>query len=264
MTSSKTQISLYKQSKEGLKSLFVQTTQVSIGLGLMLILTGGNPPGWLVSASFFVGIGFVAWSESKRQSELEKSKSTLSTELTKLINLDRYFQIAKLREGVTSWNQWREQNSQIRPNLRGAELNNAYLSYANLIRADLSYAKLSDTKLNYANLIRVNLGGADLSGANLAYAKLNHANLIRANLSFANLWIANLSCANLSGANLSGADLRGADLRGADLSNAEVENTQFGNNEGIDKELKNDLIDRGAKFTDAPGDTADVKSPVRR
>jgi hypothetical protein len=79
MTSNKAQISLYKQSKEGLKSLFVQTTQVSIGLGLMLILTAGNPPGWLVSASFFVGIGFVAWSESKRQSEFdpreEKSES---------------------------------------------------------------------------------------------------------------------------------------------------------------------------------------------
>jgi hypothetical protein len=74
MTSGKAQISLYKQSKEGLRSLFVQTTQVSIGLGLMLILTGGNPPGWLVSASFFVGIGFVALSESKRQSELEKSE----------------------------------------------------------------------------------------------------------------------------------------------------------------------------------------------
>lgn len=77
MTLRKPQITLYKQAKAGLKSLLIQTAQVSLGLIAMLVLTGGNPPGWIVSASFFLGIGFVAWSERKRQSKLEVDRKKL-------------------------------------------------------------------------------------------------------------------------------------------------------------------------------------------
>ena len=155
MTSDKAQISLYQQSKAGLKSLFFQTAQVSIGWGLMLILTAGNPPGWLVSASFFIGIIFVVWRESKKQLEPEKKD-------------EKVFQIPKLTERV-----------------------------------------------EYPNQRRM--------------PKKSHAKV------------------NPHGANLSSANLSGANLR-----SAEVTNTKFGYNRGINEKIKISLIDRGAKFIDAP------------
>ena len=62
-------------------------------------------------------------------------------------------------------------------NLRGADLSEAYLAYANLGAADLRGADLRG-----ADLDRANLGGADLNGANLAYATLQSAKLRGANL----------------------------------------------------------------------------------
>ena len=59
----KSKKSLEEQAKASLNSLFVQTAQVSLALVLMLVLTGGNPPGWLVTLFFFLGIAFVTWKE---------------------------------------------------------------------------------------------------------------------------------------------------------------------------------------------------------
>jgi hypothetical protein len=86
--------------------------------------------------------------------------------------------VALLKQGVEAWNQWREENPDIRcPDLVGADLN-----------------------------------GADLTGAVLTQANLSGANLFKANLSGAELHWANLSGANLTQANLSGANLSGAVL----------------------------------------------------
>ena len=60
-----------------------------------------------------------------------------------------------LRQGVPVWNEWREENPSISPNLRGADLYGA-----NLHGADLSGANLSGAKLH----------GADLYGANIDFA----------------------------------------------------------------------------------------------
>ncbi|MBD3561849.1 hypothetical protein H6S82_23820, partial [Planktothrix sp. FACHB-1355] len=65
-------ISLYEEAKAGLSSLLEQTAKVGAGLGIMLLLTGGNPPAYVVGLSFFLGIGFVAWSEKKRLTESAK------------------------------------------------------------------------------------------------------------------------------------------------------------------------------------------------
>ena len=70
---------------------------------------------------------------------------------------------------------------------------------------DLRGANLHDVYLGYADLHGADLHNADLHGANLSYADLSGANLHSANLSYADL---------------SYADLRGANLRGADLSYA--------------------------------------------
>lgn len=64
--SKREQISLYEEAKAGMSSLAKQTAQVFVGLLVMLVLTGGNPPGWVVVLSFLTGIGFVAWSENQR------------------------------------------------------------------------------------------------------------------------------------------------------------------------------------------------------
>ncbi len=127
-----------------------------------------------------------------------------------------------LKQGVEKWNEWREKNPEIKPEL----------AEANLVNKDLSGIKLSEADLSGANLNRANLERADLSNANLSVvylgrAMLNEANLREANLSGANLeWTdlinVNLSRADLSKAYISGADLSGANLRGATLKEANL------------------------------------------
>jgi uncharacterized protein YjbI with pentapeptide repeats len=160
--------------------------------------------------------------------------------------------LAKLKEGVETWNQWRHLNPFIIPDLVGADLvaadltgadlskanlskanlSGAYLSKANLLMADLSEAyltraDLSEAELHNAYLIYANLSGAYLSKANLLMADLSGANLSKANLSKAKLNMANLSRANVSRANLSDADLNGANLNEANLSEADLTGTNL-------------------------------------
>ncbi|MGK7899815.1 MAG: hypothetical protein AB4352_00100 [Hormoscilla sp.] len=59
-------ISLYEEAKAGLSSLVKQTAQVGASFLVMLLLTGGKPPGYTVALSFVGGVAFVAWSEHKR------------------------------------------------------------------------------------------------------------------------------------------------------------------------------------------------------
>jgi hypothetical protein len=95
-----------------------------------------------------------------------------------------------LKQGVEVWNQWREENPDVRPDLRRANLSAADLRKANLSGADLGGA---------------NLSGADLGGANLSGADLSEADLFEADLFEADLFGADLTDANLSGAKLEGA-----------------------------------------------------------
>jgi uncharacterized protein YjbI with pentapeptide repeats len=103
--------------------------------------------------------------------------------------------LAKLMEGIDSWNAWRTQNPDIRP-----ELTRANLEGFDLARFDLSQARL----------VRANLSKAKLMGANLRVANLTNAKLTDANLKNAKLINARLSGADLTGADLTGAVLKGA------------------------------------------------------
>jgi uncharacterized protein YjbI with pentapeptide repeats len=105
--------------------------------------------------------------------------------------------VALLKQGVAAWNEWREANPNIRPDLRGAFL----------FRADLRGADLHEANLRMANLIEANLSRSDLKGAYLNVASLSGANF---------------SGANLSGAHLSGANLVHTDLTSADLSGCRI------------------------------------------
>jgi uncharacterized protein YjbI with pentapeptide repeats len=116
--------------------------------------------------------------------------------------------------------------------LRGMEIDEIQLAFADLRDADLSWAILRDANLRKANLDGANLSSADLAGADLNLAQLHDADLGAAslrgskmfsaqlagvNLRVAQLRLADLNRANLVRADLTKATLRWADLRGADL-----------------------------------------------
>ena len=130
---------------------------------------------------------------------------------------------AKLKEGVEQWNQWREQNPKIHPDLLSADLVGAHLQGANLQTADLVQTHLQGANLAEADLSRAYLYAADLNKANLSKADLHGADLWAANLSNADLSGANLVGTNLNEANLSGASLHGADLVKATLVGTNLE-----------------------------------------
>jgi uncharacterized protein YjbI with pentapeptide repeats len=50
--------------------------------------------------------------------------------------------LARLREGVETWGQWRKSNPDIQPDLRHADLAGADLKYVDLRHADLTGARL--------------------------------------------------------------------------------------------------------------------------
>jgi uncharacterized protein YjbI with pentapeptide repeats len=130
--------------------------------------------------------------------------------------------VALLKKGAAAWNDWRKENPDIRPDLRGARLAGANLGKTNLTDMDLSGAYLLGTDLRKAHLSGANLSGADLRAATLIEATLIETNLTGADLGKANLSGAELRVADLSKANLSAATLTRADLRGARLLDARL------------------------------------------
>ena len=130
-----------------------------------------------------------------------------------------------LMQGVKAWNDWRQNNQEVRPDLSKAELVRANIREVDFSKTDLSGANLSGANLMGANLsdavlMKANLSEAKLQWAKLFWANLSEANLSRANLSDANLYAADLRMALLNLANLSGVELTGAILVGADLGEA--------------------------------------------
>lgn len=122
-------------------------------------------------------------------------------------------QVKLLREqGVEAWNEWRKGNPEIRPDLRGADLADRFLRFANLSCADLTSSIL----------MRAVLTEADLTGADLSLADLRWANVTGADLSDASVRQADLSGGCFCGARLIETDLSAAHLRQSDLSGADL------------------------------------------
>jgi hypothetical protein len=126
--------------------------------------------------------------------------------------------LAKLKEGVEAWNQWREAYPAIRPALSGADLTFADLRRARLDGADLSFADLS-----FADLIGADLTGAHLTDATFTETDLHEATLIGADLTRATFTEATLTGATLVRATLIRADLTGATLTAAILVETNLE-----------------------------------------
>jgi uncharacterized protein YjbI with pentapeptide repeats len=162
--------------------------------------------------------------------------------------------VALLKQGVTAWNKWRDENPHVHPNLSATDLR-ANLIRANLIGANLSRANFSGAILTNANLSGTNLSGAFLFQANLAGANLSGATMLhgtnfsgaflrRTNLSGATLRGADFSLTELTRADFSNADLReailfGANLRGAILTNANLRGAYLQNATLVETNLTN-------------------------
>jgi uncharacterized protein YjbI with pentapeptide repeats len=129
--------------------------------------------------------------------------------------------VALLKQGVDAWNEWRQNNPDIRLDLSKANLSGADLNRANLNGADLSKANLRVADLSGADLGGANLSAAKVRASDLRWANLRWAILIKANLVAAKLRSADLRMANLSGADLSGANLIEANL--SELGDAELD-----------------------------------------
>ena len=125
-----------------------------------------------------------------------------------------------LKQGVEVWDEWREANPEMMPDLskadlRGANLRGASLSVTNFGEADFSKAILAAADLAGADLTNANLGEAMIFVADLTGAHLRGAYLGEADLSGTILTEADLRGVELTDTNLAGADLKGADLTGA-------------------------------------------------
>jgi hypothetical protein len=118
-----------------------------------------------------------------------------------------------LEQGTDVWNQERDNDPDLIPDLTWASLSKAGLKGANLSKANLRGAFLKGTVLSEANLTEANLMGTNLNEADLSDAILVGANLTRANLIGTKLVSANLSNAILNEADLSNANLKRVDLR---------------------------------------------------
>lgn len=128
--------------------------------------------------------------------------------------------LAKLMEGAESWNKWRADNKDIRPNLKGANLNEMNLESTNLVGADLEQARLCKANLRSADCYHANfkdaiLHQADLSGADIRGVNFEGADLMLANLRDATAINTSFKNAHVNQTNIKGANLMTADFDGA-------------------------------------------------
>jgi len=128
-----------------------------------------------------------------------------------------------LKQGVEVWNQWRQEHTDIRPDLRDADLKRADLYRADLTKAHLNEADLSYADLREAQLTAANLYGADLRGAKLIEADLSKAQLTATNLSKADLTRADLRRAMLVETNFAEATLTNCNIYGISAWNVKLE-----------------------------------------
>jgi uncharacterized protein YjbI with pentapeptide repeats len=101
--------------------------------------------------------------------------------------------LARLKQGVQVWNQWRAANRDIKPDLAGADLHAADLEGAELAGANLAMANLSEANLEGANLSGVDLHKANLKKARLVKTKFDGANLTGCQIYAISVWNVNLT-----------------------------------------------------------------------
>ena len=172
--------------------------------------------------------------------------------------------LKRLKQGVKVWNEWRERNPDLKPDLSGADFSKANLRGVNLSKTNLQGANFGGADLRRADLSYANLSGLEnpieknikdysfwrvfLRDANLKEAILKGANLWGADLSYAKLNKAELSRAYLCGANLNQASFKKAILREADLLTTFAIGTDFSHAEFTGACLENWNINSTTKL----------------
>lgn len=148
--------------------------------------------------------------------------------------------LAILQEGISTWNQWREEHPETQPDLSRADLSRQILGttfeHINLSGANLKRAKLRETILQGADLKDAKLSKADLVYAQLVFAELQDAELVKAFLCGASLLGSKLNGANLYGANLETANFTKVEIEGANLSKCKVYGIAAWDLEGVPSE----------------------------
>src|SRR5262245_45839629 len=79
--------------------------------------------------------------------------------------------LARLQQGVEAWNQWREANVGVRPDLRGVYLTGMDLTGMDLHEANLEGTRLVRTKFERANLTVCKICGISAWSINLTRAR---------------------------------------------------------------------------------------------
>lgn len=150
------------------------------------------------------------------------------------------------------WNEWRDTNQDIWPDLSGIDLSNKDLSYrdfhyvdfsrANLIGSDLSYCNLSSTNLTstqlqsstinhtqaeWANFTDACLDNATLMGTNFEKTRFERASMKEVNAANSSFEAAILHMANLSGAYLADTQFLRTDMKRVTLNQAQLGLTLF-------------------------------------
>lgn len=138
-----------------------------------------------------------------------------------------YKHVEILFRGVDAWNQWREHDSDVIPNLSGSNLNKANLANANLRQTDLRKTDLRQANLRGADLYKADLRNANLRGVNAISSDLKSANMSGAHLISTDLSRADLRGADMRGVRLDGSDLYEANLKESNLSDANLSNTHL-------------------------------------
>ena len=110
--------------------------------------------------------------------------------------------LSHLLRGADAWKRWREDNPNVRPDLRGANLEKA-----NLAGYDLSRTNFEGANLSNANLSWVNATEADFPNVDLSYSRFIGADLGKVDLRGAKLANSNGSDSFLVYADLTGAVL---------------------------------------------------------
>ena len=155
--------------------------------------------------------------------------------------------LSMLKKGVRTWNNWREKNPDIIPQLSGIHLfageGKFYnLDGYNLERANLAGLKGDFIQLKQANLIEANLEKAQFEGGSFVGSNFSRANLNKidikdtrfnqsvfkeTNLSEANIYYSDFKDVSFEKANMKKIAFTRVDLTGAKFKQANLESSQF-------------------------------------
>jgi hypothetical protein len=140
--------------------------------------------------------------------------------------------LKNLELGVTAWNQWRDDNPTVIPDLRGADLQDKKLSginlqHANLNDANLFLATLDDANFTNAKLQNSILGLTGLNYANLSGSDLWHSRISESIIEHAIFEAAHLNGVDFEASSLDHADFRRADLAFTNFNNASLNDANF-------------------------------------